>query len=222
MMRRRARPARRSALASTSRTYKIKTTIDFGTISSDGSGNYVTCFAGNITELDNSAGNNYGAIGQQTALRSLYDEYRIDAIKFTFVPLFTQATGGGGGVSAGQVTYAINKSPDADLPTGFVDILRQNDCKVQNTTKGMAITVRRPQWSAVTPISAQVDTGGAQLRSAVSAASHAWCSTRESFGVDNTKQPYWYGLDFAMENAGASQQIYRLFKTYYVSFRSQT
>jgi hypothetical protein len=176
-----------------------------------------TAFGGSIMEVDNNT-STFGGVGNLTALRSLYEEYRIDAIKFTFIPLFSQSVNLAGGNAAGQVTYAINRSPDAALPTRFTDILRQNDCKVFNTNRGFAVTIRKPMWSVTDPLTEDV-TPSFLIQNFATEPKHAWCSTRDFASL--VSQPTWYGMDFAIENAAATTPIYRLMKTFYISFRSQ-
>lgn len=197
--------------------FKWKTTSDSGTITTSAGGLVNTAFGGSIMEVDNNT-STFGGVGNLTALRSLYEEYRIDAIKFTFIPLFSQSVNLAGGNAAGQVTYAINRSPDAALPTRFTDILRQNDCKVFNTNRGFAVTIRKPMWSVTDPLTEDV-TPSFLIQNFATEPKHAWCSTRDFASL--VSQPTWYGMDFAIENAAATTPIYRLMKTFYISFRSQ-
>lgn len=173
-------------------------------------------YGGSILGLDNTA-NTFGAVGNLTALRSLYEEYRIDAIKFTFIPLFTQSVNIATGNAAGQVSYAINRSPSAPAPSAFTDILRQNDCKVFNTNRGFAVTVRKPMWASYQTNGIAAGATAPGMFSGV--ASHAWCSCRDFAATQS--QPNWYGVDLGIENAPATTPLYRLMTTYYVSFRSQ-
>ena len=197
--------------------------MDGGAIAVPATGVLYQQLNGVISDIDNSAGNNYGGIGMQSALRSLYEEYRIDAIKFTFVPLATQATQGGS--TAGQVAYAINRAPWAAAPTNMIDILRQNDCKVFNTTRGFAVTVRKPAWGDFSSIDgfvtvpSPVPSTGA-FKNAVGTTNHRWCSTRDYTG-GSYPQPYWYGMDLAINGLPGAATLYRLYKTYYVTFRNQ-
>jgi len=157
----------------------------------------------------------------QTALRSLYEEYRFDAVKFTFVPIFTQTIGGaanGGG--AGRVAYAIDRAPWSAVPTSIIDILRQNDCKMFNITRGFSVTVRKPAWGTTAPLDGYV--AGAALRDATTTTSHAWCSCRDyNWGGNGLTQPAWYGLDLAIEGTNGATQCYKVYKTYYLTFRNQ-
>lgn len=203
---------------------KFKTTVDGGAISVPGSGVLYSQLSGTITDIDNTAGNNYQGIGMQNALRSLYEEYRVDAIKFTFVPLSTQATIGGS--TAGQVAYAINRAPWSAVPTSMIDILRQNDCKVFNTTRGFAVTVRKPHWGSLDPLSTVVtvaSTGSpppASIRDASATTKNSFISTRDY--VNGDAQPDWFGMDLAINGLPGAVTLYRLYKTYYITFRNQT
>ena len=205
---------------------KFKTTVETGLVTTGAGGTFSTSYGGNITEIDDTAGNNYGGIGMQSALRSLYEEYRIDAIKFTFVPIYTQTIAGpGNGGSGGQVAYAVNRAPGAAVPLSMIDILRQNDCKVFNAIRGFAVTVRRPQWAGTDPLNAAVivpGVGTPYIASAVVATKHAWCSTRSlNLAPAYAQQPTWWGMDFCIEGVPGAQQVYKLYKTYYITFRNQ-
>ena len=194
---------------------KFKTTVDNGQIVVPSTGVYLQQLYGNIMEIDNSAGNNFAGIGMQNALRSLYEEYRIDAIKFTFVPLSTQSTQGS--ATAGQVAYAINRAPWSGFPTSMIDILRQNDCKVFNSTRGFAVTVRKPAWGAVESENGVVS--GAAIKDIAATTKHTWCSTRDySLVSGGTSQPYWYGCDLCINGFPGSAIPYHLYKTYYITF----
>lgn len=195
---------------------KFKTTVDGGAISVPAAGVLYTQLYGVLTDVDNSAGNNYAGIGMQNALRSLYEEYRIDAVKFTFVPLSTQATQGS--ATAGQVAYAINRAPWSAVPTSMIDILRQNDCKVFNTTRGFAVTVRKPAWGDITSLDGVVT--AATLKNGTAETKHAYCSTRDYMAGQT--QPYWYGMDLAINGLPGAVTLYRLYKTYYITFRNQS
>lgn len=193
--------------------------MDGGLITTTGAGTYFNQLGGYIGDIDNSAGNNYGGIGMQSALRSLYEEYRIDAIKFTFVPLATQSSQGG--ATAGQVAYAINRAPWSTLPTAMLDILRQNDCKVFNTTRGFSVTVRKPAWGQVSPLTSDLaPSPPTNLKNFTSTTSHAWCSTRDS-SIANIPQPYWYGVDLAITGFTGGITCYHVYRTYYITFRNQ-
>jgi len=201
---------------------KFKTTVDGGAISVPGTGVLYTQLYGTITDIDNAAGNNYNGIGMQDALRSLYEEYRIDAVKFTFVPLSTQATQGS--ATAGQVAYAVNRAAWSAVPTSMIDILRQNDCKVFNTTRGFAVTVRKPHWGGFDPLTQTVTVAGSPaagtIKDFANVGKHAFCGTRNY--AAGTSQPYWYGMDLAINGLPGAVTLYRVYKTYYVTFRNQT
>jgi len=203
---------------------KFKTTIDGGAIAVPASGVLYSQLTGSITEIDNTAGNNFAGIGMQNALRSLYEEYRVDAIKFTFVPLATQASMGGS--TAGQVAYAVNRAAWSAVPTSMIDILRQNDCKVFNTTRGFAVTVRKPHWGSLDPLSTVVtvaSTGSpppASIKDAAAVGKNSFISTRDY--TNGVTQPDWYGMDLAINGLPGAATLYRLYKTYYVTFRNQT
>lgn len=199
-------------------TRKFKTTVDGGAVSVPAGGVLYTQYSGVITDIDNTAGNNFAGIGMQNALRSLYEEYRIDAIKFTFVPLATQASQGG--ATAGQVAYAINRAPWSAVPTSMIDILRQNDCKVFNTTRGFSVTVRKPAWGEYSSLDGTVNATPA-LKNAAATTNHKWCSTRD-YASGTYTQPYWYGMDLAINGLPGAVTLYRLYKTYYVTFRNQS
>ena len=194
---------------------KFKTTVDGGAVSVPAGGVLYTQYYGVLTDIDNSAGNNYAGIGMQNALRSLYEEYRIDAVKFTFVPLSTQATQGS--ATAGQVAYAINRAPWSAVPTSMIDILRQNDCKVFNTTRGFSVTVRKPAWGDITSLDGVVTAG--TLKNGTAETKHAYCSTRDYMA--GATQPFWYGMDLAINGLPGAVTLYRLYKTYYITFRNQ-
>lgn len=204
---------------------KFKTTMQLSPVTTDAAGNFKGSFASIITDIDNTPGNNYGGIGMQSALRSLYEEYKFDAIKYTFVPNYTQAAAGVGLGSTGSVTYAVNRAPASQPPTSFVDILRQNDCKVQLATKGFSVTVRKPHWCAITPLNNDVQVGAAnpaKILNVTQATSSAFVSTRDyplpsgGFG-----QPEWAGMDLAIQGAPVSATVYRVYATLYLTFRNQ-
>lgn len=194
---------------------KFKTTIDGGNIEVPATGVFYGQLAFNLADIDNTAGNNFGGIGMQDALRSLYEEYRVDAIKFTFVPLAT--TSQQGAATAGQVAYAINRAPWAVGPTSFVDILRQNDCKVFNTTRGFAVTVRKPAWGAITSTDGTVVSN--VLHDTVAETKHAWCSTRDY--TSGHTQPNWYGVDLGIHGFPSAVIPYHVYTTVYITFRNQ-
>jgi len=199
---------------------KFKTTVDGGAITTSGGGVLYTQLAGVLTDIDNTAGNNYAGIGQQNALRSLYEEYRIDAIRFTFVPLTNVAQQGA--ATAGQVAYAVNRAPWSAAPTSMIDILRQNDCKVFNTTRGFAVTVRKPAWGTISSLdgSGTVAAAVSTLKNAAAETKHTYCSTRDYMAGQT--QPLWYGMDLAINGFTGGVTCYRLYKTYYITFRNQT
>ena len=195
--------------------------MDGGAITTTGAGTLYTQLYGVLTDIDNTAGNNFGGIGMQNALRSLYEEYRIDAIKFTFVPLATVSSQGG--ATAGQVAYAVNRAPWAAAPTSMIDILRQNDCKVFNTTRGFAVTVRKPAWGDIASLDGTValnlSAATGALKNAAAETKHAYCSTRDYMAGQT--QPYWWGMDLAINGFTGGINCYRLYKTYYITFRNQ-
>nr|WAE42883.1 MAG: capsid protein [Cressdnaviricota sp.] len=195
---------------------KFKTTVDGGAITTSAGGVLYTQLYGVLTEIDNTAGNNFAGIGQQNALRSLYEEYRIDCVKFTFVPLTTVAQQGA--ATAGQVAYAVNRAPWSAVPTSMIDILRQNDCKVFNTTRGFSVSVRKPAWGDITSLDGQITAN--TLKNGTAETKHAYCSTRDYMGGQT--QPYWYGMDLAINGFTGGVNCYRLYKTYYITFRNQT
>jgi len=209
-------------------TRKFKTTIELPDIQTDNAGSYLNTLSASIKSVDNTPGNNYGGIGMQTALRSLYEEYKFDAVKYVFVPNYTAVNAGVGLGSSGTVTYAVNKAPGSPLPSAFVDILRQNDCKLSLATKGFSVTVRKPQWGIVAPLGLTVELGATPtnpgvIRNAVGTSTHQWCSTRD-FSLPSSStvsQPSWYGLDVAIEGAPINAVVYRVYATYYMSFRNQ-
>ena len=204
---------------------KFKTTIELANLVTDATGKFLTTYGASIKDIDNTAGNNYGGIGMQSALRSLYEEYKFDAIKFTFVPNYTQAASGVGAGNSGSVSYAINRAPAAPGPSSFVDVLRQNDCKVQLATKGFAVTVRKPHWEITAPLGLQVNTGPVSpgiITNAVAQTSSSFCSTRDySLPSGGLGQPGWFGLDVAVEAAPINAVVYRVYATYYMTFRNQ-
>jgi len=107
----------------------------------------------------------------------------------------------------------------------MIDILRQNDCKVFNTTRGFAVTVRKPAWGDYSSIDgtvvvpSPVPTTGT-FKNAVATTNHRWCSTRD-YTSGTYPQPYWYGMDLAINGLPGAATLYRVYKTYYITFRNQ-
>lgn len=167
-------------------------------------------------------------VGTRDSYKSLYSRYAIVGVKFKFVPTFNSTQSGGR--AADRVVYAISRDPNGVI-NDELDILRQDDAKFTNTTKGFSIYVRNPEpilYSSAgvsnLPANAPPIIPGAlnQVAASPSVRKWTWLPTR----LDDVRQqhPQHVGADvfITSTNAGGDPyQAYTMFKTVYYAFKEQ-
>lgn len=94
------------------------------------------------------------SIPQFGQYKSLYNEYKILKIRFTYVPHFGGAdqnqqmyNSGAGGTYAGipTIAYAVQRDASSLAPLNELEVVTQNGCRVGSLRKVMNVTVSKPQ-----------------------------------------------------------------------------
>lgn len=166
-------------------------------------------------------------VGTLDSFKSLYSRYAILGVKYRFIPLFTSSDSGTN--PAARVVYAISRDPNG-APADELDVVRQNDCKFTDTTKGFSIYVKNPEpvlystAGAAAVLPNQVTPGIAnQVTASPSTGKWTWLPTR----IDTANggiHPDHVGVDLMITpntSLGASTQVYNIYKTIYVAFKEQ-
>lgn len=101
----------------------------------------------------------WAGVSAFSALRALYGRYCITGVKWTFIPVSTQAYTGG--KLADRVCYAINRDPQDQL-VNENDIIRQDDVKFTNSTRKFSVFVKHPKPMIAATANYMLPQGAAQ------------------------------------------------------------
>lgn len=189
----------------------------------------------------------YLNVPTRTAIPALFGRYCIVGVKWTFIPIYTQASQGG--VGAGRVCYAVNRDPQ-DLLTGESDIIRQDDCKFTNTTRKFSVYVKHPKPSiastavqmplarGISPNQYPAPVGGAgtindqanQVAWTLGDNKWLWLPTRvqtysdASGNLVTSQYPDHLGLDVVVTTPSAPNEVttyYNVYQTIYLALKEQ-
>lgn len=211
-----------------------------------GTPNIVRKFAAAFSDINQTGA--WNGVSPFAALRALYGRYCITGVKWTFIPVSTQATAGA--FKADRVCYAINRDPQ-DRLVNENDIIRQDDVKFTNTTRKFSVFVKHPKpmiaatanWNI--PVGAPTGLLPTQYEDPVGASSALpnqvmislgdnkwiWLPTRvddynksPSF-VGSDQYPDHVGLDVVItgNNPGATEayDVYNVYQTLYIALKEQ-
>lgn len=170
------------------KVFLYKRFVDLGTIAADSALNVYSGFDFRLNDLPG-----------WSEFQSLYDSYKINAIKIKFIPSQT--------VSNSLSTVANNQNTrfisvidynDDSNPTSIDDLRQYHTCKVTNAFKTHTRYIYKPKYVI----------GASQSR--------MWIST-------TTPSTAWYGLKVAIEPMGSTVSTsmnYHIEGKYYLSFKS--
>jgi len=130
---------------------------------------------------------------------------------------------------AARVVYAISRDPNG-VVTGELDIIRQNDCKFTDTTKGFSIYIKSPEpvlYSTAgvsnLPPNQVAPSIANQVTASPSTKRWTWLPTRIDV-ANGGIHPDHVGADMMITpntSLANSTQVYTVFKTIYVAFKEQ-
>lgn len=166
------------------------------------------------------------AVGTRDSFTSLFSRYAIVGVKYKFIPTATVA--GQGGNPADRVVYAINRDPNG-VVNDEMDVVRQNDSKFTNTTRGFSIYVKNPEpilystagASNQIPANAPAPAQANQVAATPAVRKWTWLPTR--LGQSQVHPPH-VGADLFIQGinaAAAAYQAYTVFRTVYIAFKEQ-
>jgi len=184
-------------------------------------------FQAKFTDITNSVPPG-ATVGTRDSFRSLYSRYCIVGVKYRFIPLFTSSDSLTN--PAARVVHAISRDPNGVSLTEL-DIVRQNDCKFTDTTKGFSVYVKNPEpilystagSTAGTLPNQVIPAIGNQVSASPSTRKWTWLPTR----IDTTNggvHPSHVGLDmYITPNTALPNEttVYNVFSTIYVAFKEQ-
>lgn len=166
-------------------------------------------------------------VGTLDSFKSLYSRYCIVGVKYRFIPTFTSSDSTTN--PAARVVYAISRDPNG-VVNSELDVIRQNDCKFTDTTKGFSLYIKNPEpvlystAGAAAVLPNNVVPGIANQVSASPATSKwTWLPTRIDV-ANGGIHPDHVGADMYITPNTAlagSTQVYTVFKTIYVAFKEQ-
>lgn len=96
----------------------------------------------------------FNSIPQWKDYQALYTQFKILAMKFTYMPIYNSyevnqslVNQGSGGTyqTVPQFSFAIQDSTNCPAPVNQLDVLAQNDCRSVNFTKPIKVTCYKPQ-----------------------------------------------------------------------------
>lgn len=191
-----------------------------------GAGGQPIKLTSNIQDITNAVPPG-ASVGTLDSFKSLYSRYCIVGVKYRFIPTFTSSDSTTN--PAARVVYAISRDPNGVLNTEL-DIVRQNDCKFTDTTKGFSLYIKNPEPVLYSTAGASdqlpntVVPGIAnQVSASPSTSKWTWLPTRIDV-ANGGIHPDHVGADmFITPNTalGAITQVYTVFKTLYVAFKEQ-
>lgn len=166
-------------------------------------------------------------VGTRDSFRSLYSRYCIMGIKYRFIPMFTSSDSGTN--PAARVAYAISRDPNG-LVTSELDVLRQNDAKFTDTTKGFTIYIKNPEpvlystaGLANQPTNFVVPSIANQVAASDSTSKWKWLPTRLNTQA-GAVHPDHVGADMVITANTAlanDTKVYTVYKTVYLAFKEQ-
>jgi len=180
----------------------------------------------NFSEISNDVPDG-ATVGTRDSFTSLYSRYAIVGVRFKFIPAATQSNQGFN--PADRVSYAISRDPNG-IVNDEMDVVRQNDSKFTNTTKGFSIYVKNPepilyQTAGLSNVPATTGVPPVQTNQVAASISQRkwnWLPTR--LGLDRQVHPDHVGADMFIQSLnanGPAYQAYTMFKTIYFAFKEQ-
>jgi len=180
----------------------------------------------NIQDITNSVPPG-ATVGTLDSFKSLYSRYCIVGVKYRFIPTFTSSDSTTN--PAARVVYAISRDPNG-VVVSELDVIRQNDCKFTDTTKGFSLYIKNPEpvLYSTAGVSNQLPnlvTPGIANQVSASPSTKKWTWLPTRIDIDNGGiHPDHVGADmFITPNTllANSTQVYTVFKTVYVAFKEQ-
>lgn len=167
-------------------------------------------------------------VGTRDSFRSLYSRYCIVGVKYRFIPLFTSSDSSTN--PSARVVHAISRDPNGVSLTEL-DVVRQNDCKFTDTTKGFSVYIKNPEpilystaGSTAGTLPNQVTPGIAnQVAASPSTKKWTWLPTRIDTANGGVHLSH-VGLDMVITPStllANPTQVYNVFATIYVAFKEQ-
>jgi len=205
--------------------YKETTTADPIVIPNGAGGISLKLFS-NFTNITNAVPPG-ASVGTRDSFKSLYSRYCIVGVKHRFIPLFTSSDSTTN--PAARVVYAISRDPNG-VPQTELDIVRQNDCKFTDTTKGFSVYIKNPEpilYSTAGTASqlpnSVVPTIANQVSASPATRKWTWLPTRIDT-ANGGQHPDHVGMDIYLTPNTAlpnPTQVYNVFTTIYVAFKEQ-
>lgn len=158
------------------------------------------------------------------SLRNLFDMYKITYVKVKLIPQFTEVPTQGSTVASQflpTIAIAPNRDPYIGDPTSMADILNDDGCRVYQGNRQINIKIKMPKPSLSTynedgSVKDLIPVQGSLL-------TNFWLSTGGNAAkIDQENVPH-YGFRYYVDNTNASGNsvLFKVYATYYCSFKEQ-
>lgn len=186
-----------------------------------------------LADIGAAAGSTYGAgvitfklsdLTNVPSLRNLFDLYKITYVKLKLIPQFTEVPTQGSTI-ASQFLPTIAIAPNRDVyigqPGSMADILNDDGCKVYQCNRQINLNLKMPKPSLSTynedqSVKDLIPIQGSLL-------TNFWLSTGGNAAkIDQENVPH-FGFRFYIDNNNAAGQsvTFKVYATYYLSFKEQ-
>lgn len=155
-----------------------------------------------------------------SSFTSLFDLYKLKAVKLTLVPLANQSDFNTPGSTAGQLGnlpmlyLAPNRDPYVPAPTGIADVLNDDGCKVRRFSQPTSFYLRSPKPDLR-------DSQGHQIPIQMNIGKDFWLATGgNGQAIDQSIVPH-FGHRYVLTNNSPLEMVVQVYVNYYFVMKEQ-